>query len=363
MPKKKEKMNRLFRHITWLALTGIILTVAGCAYDDTVRDLREQPADSQGLAISFNNGIIDNPILRTRAVTLLSDHMASMGVWGWQTTPEGATERLFINQNVTFSAPQAKWTYSPVKYWEPKSTYWFCAYAPHSGDVPGVTVSIDSATHAFSIVGVTLQGCNTIDSGVPAPPANFSKVEDTDWMIDRTGQSMAGIYRNEVTFSMQHILSKLCIRVRRSYAIMHDTLMSLTVDSIKIGNFVSQGNFTQYMADDPVELAYEWTRIDTLPRYTVTSAKYASIPDSAAYILETLLIPQRLDDNQYLQIWYNIGDKNHFNNRISLNSLFNGFETGYNYVITITAGPEPIKFDAGIQDWNNDTAHEMIMKK
>ena len=57
----RTKMNRLFRHITRLALAGIILTVAGCAYDDTVRDLREQTGGGEGLAISFSNGVIENP--------------------------------------------------------------------------------------------------------------------------------------------------------------------------------------------------------------------------------------------------------------------------------------------------------------
>lgn len=350
-------MNRLFRHITRIAMSGIILTVAGCAYDDAVRDLREQGTESEGLAISFSNGIIENPIKRTRAVTLLSDHTESMGVWGWQTTPEGVTERLFINQNVTFSTPLAKWTYNPVKYWEQKSTYRFCAYAPHSDSVPEVTVTIDSATHAISFKGVTLRGSNTIDSGVPAPPANFGRVEDTDWMLDRTGQSMAGIYRSEVIFNMQHILSKLCIRVRRSSTFYPDSILSMAIDSLKIGDFICQGDFTQATDDSPQSLAAEWTPVDTLPRYTITSAKHVSVPDSAVYILESLIIPQQVLSNQYIRVWYNIGNAGGYINRIdnifSLQDLFSRFEAGKNYVITVTIGPDPIRFDAGVQDWSS----------
>ena len=224
-------MNRLSRHIAKLILAGMILTVGGCAYDDTVRDLREQKADSESLAISFSNGIIDNPLpMLTRAVTMLSDHMETMGVWGWQTTSEGVTECLFLNQEVAFSASLAKWTYSPLKYWDTRSKYRFYAYAPHSGSVPGVTVAIDS-THAVSISGVTLTGCNTIDSGVPYPPANFSHVTDIDWMLDRTGQSMDGIYRNEVMFNMQHILSKICVRIRRSDTALPDSLLTISIDN------------------------------------------------------------------------------------------------------------------------------------
>ena len=354
-------MNRLFRHITQMVMAGLILAMTGCAYDETVRELREQPADSQGLAITFSDGIIDNPVrIRTRAqaLTLLSDHTRSMGVWGWQTTPEGVTERPFLNQEVTFSTPQDKWTYNPVKYWEYKSTYRFCAYAPHSGSVPGVTASIDSITHAISIKGVTLEGSNTIDSGVPEPPANFARVADTDWMLDRTGQSMAGITRSEVMFCMQHILSKLCIRVCRSDGYKRDSLVSINVDSLKIGSFISQGDFTQTMSDSPLALAAEWTPVDTLPRYTVTSAKNVSVPDSAVYILETLLIPQSVGDGQKIRIWYNMGSKGGYVNRMdnifSLNDLFGRFEAGKNYVITVIIGPDPIKFDGGVVDWSDN---------
>lgn len=359
-------MNRLFRHLAKLLLAGIILTVAGCAYDDAVREVHKQPTGSEGLAIAFSNGIIDNPVrIRTRAVkvSLLSDHTNSMGVWGWQTTPEGQVERLFLNQDVTFNTPTAKWTYNPVKYWDYKSNYRFSAYAPHSESVPGVTALIDNLTHAITITGVTLEGSNTIDSGVPAPPANFCSVPDVDWMIDRTGQSMAGFYRTEVMFNMQHILSKLCIRVARAATLPRDSVIAVTVDSIKIGSFIAQGDFAQTMSNDPILMAQEWTPVDTLPRYDITSARHVSIPDSAVYVLESLLIPQHVDDSQHIQIWYKIGNDggyiNRMNNVFPLDNLYSVFETGKNYVITVTIGPDPIKFDAGVQDW---AGHQAVNK-
>ena len=349
-------MNRLFKHISRLTLAGIILTVAGCAYDDTVRDLREQAAVDEGLAISFSNGVIENPIKRTRAVTLLSDHTESMGVWGWQTTPEGVTERLFLNQEVTFSAPEAKWTYNPVKYWEQKSTYRFCAYAPHSSRVPEVEFAIDSATHAFSFKGVTLQGCNTISNGgVPELPSNFSNVADVDWMIDRSGQSMAGINRTEVVFNMQHILSKLCIRLRRG-DYQPASKITVIIDSLRIGNFICQGDFTQAMTDSVKALAAEWTPIDTLPRYNLEISN-VTVPDQPIYVIESLCIPQRITSDHTLSIWYRIGKPGHYMSRmddsLSLKSLFNSFDAGKSYMISITIGPDPIKFDAGVNDWSS----------
>ena len=359
-------MNRLFRHMVTLTLVGLILSVASCTYDDSIRNLRE-PKHGESMAIAFSNGIIDSPVtMYTRALALLSDHMESMGVWGWQTTQEGVTERLFQNQNVTFSTSLDKWTYSPLKYWEAKSTYKFFAYAPHSSTDPGVTASIDPNTHSINLTGVTLKGYNTIDSGVPSPPGNFGTVPDIDWMLDRTGQSMTGIYRTEVIFNMQHILSKLSVRVRRSTSFLPDSIISINIDSLKLGSFVSQGDFVQSIDNTSLTLPVEWTPVDTMPRYTVTSAKHVSIPDSAVFVLESLLIPQHVDGSQYIRVWYNIGNSggyiSHIDNIFSLNELFAGFEAGKSYVITVTIGPDPIRFDAGVQDWNNNYADRSINK-
>lgn len=346
-------MKRLTGRITTLFLTGIILT--GCTYDESVRELRSNPTDPSQ-AITFANGLIDNPIT-TRAVTLLSDHMNSMGVWGWQTTPLGTIERPFINQEVTFSVPEAKWTYLPLKYWENNSTYRFCAYAPHEKTVPGVSVSIDTVTRAISINGVTMHGCNTITEGMPTPPANFGTVDDIDWMVDRFGQNMIGLNRGQVTFNMQHILSKICVRIARSKTFLPDSVEHMSLDSLKITGFVSQGNFEQSLKNDSIGILAEWTPIDTLPRYDVVSAKGVSIPDSALYVMESLLVPQRANDDQYIHIWYNIGSSDGYIGRyyyvMKLNDVFGRFMAGRNYLLTLIIGPEAITFDSGVSGWND----------
>lgn len=346
-------MNRLFKNMTSILLAGIILT--GCSYDDAVRQLSDSGKDSQRL-ITFSNSVIDKPVI-TRAVTLLSDHMYSMGVWGWQTTPFGSVERLFLNQEVTFNVSEAQWTYRPPKYWDYNSTYRFCAYAPHSSSVPGVTASIDSVTQAISIKGVTLQGSNTIDSGVPAPPANFGSVQDIDWMIDRYGQNLPGVTRSLVTFNMQHILSKICVSVRHDDTFPIDTLEYMTLDSLEISNFISQGDFTQCIDNDSIGILREWTPVDTLPRYSINSAHNVSIPDTAVYVMESLLIPQLSDDSQYIRIWYTIGNrsgyKGHFYYIFKLNEVFSRFMGGRNYQLALIIGPQVIKFDSGVSGWDD----------
>ena len=44
----------------------------------------------------------------------------------------------------------------------------------------------------------------------------------------------------------------------------------------------------------------------------------------------------------------------------SLTGLFQSFEAGKNYVITVTIGPDPIQFDGGVQDWSSFDADNLI---
>lgn len=349
-------MNRLFRHTAMLILAGALLT--GCVYDDTVRDVLDNNSGSESLAIAFNDGFIDNPV-RTKAVDLplLSHHMNTMGVWGWQSTPIETVECLFRNQEVTFNSSLGKWTYSPVKYWENNSTYKFCAYAPHANSVPGATATIDPATMRISISGVTLNGSNTLSTAAGETPANFAGVEDVDWMIDRNVQSMSGMQHNIVSFNMQHILSKLCIRVERSSAFLSESEVAVTIDSITIGNFIRQGDFTATSNSTPELQATEWTPVDTLPRYTMCSAKNVSVPDTAVYVMESLLIPQTANPGQIIQIRYKIGNPggfiNEFNATFRLDEKFDRFLPGCNYIITFKIGPDVITFDGGQSGWED----------
>lgn len=360
-------MNRLFRHIANLILAGAILT--GCAYEDTVRSVREYRTGRDSLAIAFNDGFIENPV-RTRAVDLpltpLSSHMNTMGVWGWQTTSIEAVECLFLNKEVTFNGSLGKWTYSPVKYWDNNSTYRFCAYAPHDNSVPGVIASIDSTSLRISICGVTLNGSNTISKGVPELPGNFADVEDIDWMIDRNVQTMAGINHNEVAFNMQHILSKICVRVMRGDTFLPDSVMGVVIDSITIGDFIRQGDFIQSRKAAPEVLAKEWTPIDTMPRYTLCSARNVSVPDSALYVMESLLIPQPVNTTQEIDIWYRIGNPggyiNTFHNTFYLDEQFTQFLPGHNYILTFIVNPDCITFDGGQSGWNDVEWNNITIK-
>ena len=346
-------MNRPFRHTAMIFLSGLFLT--GCAYDDTVRSLREQ-TDGEGLAITFDNGLIDKPVI-SRATTLLSDHSSTMGVWGWQESQEGGIERLFRNQEVTFNPSIRKWTYTPVKYWESHSTYRFYAYAPHSSHGQGAKIAIDSATYAISIKDIRLKGSNTITAGVPEAPGNFSQVEDIDWMIDRSCQNVAGNVHNEVTFNMQHILAKLSIRISNTTTLTNAGV-AINLDSILIDSLICQGDFTQCFSGAE-NTASEWTLVDAA-RYNLSSLHNVAVSGTMLYVMESLLIPQQVDSTRYIHIWYNIGKQGGYNTpfniHLRLDRIFQLFESAKSYVLTIAIGPDMIQFDSGVTEWDNTEA-------
>ncbi len=363
-------MLRMARHtMAWLAAGMMLLTA--CQYDGIVSDFHKESGYIDSMAISFGNGVIDNPV-HTRSVTLLSEHMNTMGVWGWQTTKDGEVGCLFRNQEVTFNAALDRWTYSPERYWEEGSSYKFYAYAPHANSANGATVSIDEQTGYISIGNVSLAGDNTMDSAAQVLPyGKFSSVSDIDWMIDRAGRIVPKEQiRTRVTFNMQHILAKFNVIVIASSGVQVDGTQ-VVLDSMTIGSFVSKGSFIQKLDHSPVNgdsldmAAKEWT-IDTLStRYDLNSTRNATIDNAGRCVIESLLLPQNVTDSQQVTISYSLhsadGHVERFLFRANLSEAFNSFKCANNYTLYITIGPEVITFDAGTTLWDDgDVSSEWI---
>ena len=99
-------------------MAAAITLMAGCRYDGMVSDPLQETRNRESLAITFGNGVADNP-LHTRAATrYLSDLDTTMGVWGWFVDMDGIERRIFNNQLVKYGAESNKWTYLPEKYWQ-----------------------------------------------------------------------------------------------------------------------------------------------------------------------------------------------------------------------------------------------------
>ena len=355
-------MLKLARHraLGWLAA---VMLLAGCQYDSIVNDFRQESGHNDSLAISFGNGVIDNPI-RTRSVSLLSQHTNTMGVWGWQTTLGNEVVCLFNNTDVTYN-PGTQWTYSPARYWEKGSSYRFYAYAPHGSTVPQSTVSINEQTGRFTIQNVVLNGGNTMSNAAKQTPSgSFISVDDTDWMIDRTGQTVTPdkIY-SRVTFNMQHILAKFNVIVKTSGA-LSTAGKTVVIDSLSIGEFVSKGSFTQMLDHSPVagvaaDSVDEWTIDTASPRYTIQGTRGAVVNGSGCCVIESLLLPQDVTAQQLVSISYTIrtkgGHVEHFKHQFMLDEAFeSSFRCATDYTLYITIEPVVITFDSNSTKWENE---------
>jgi len=338
------------------------LTTAGCQSELFI-DYQEYRQQTEADTIDFVGGFIDKPI-NTRSTSLLADHTASMGVWGWQTTSDNEKVQLFDNQAVVYSNATNEWTYSPKKFWSNDSYYNFYAYAPHSGST-AATVTIDQTTGRFNIDGITLEGSN-IMYNTPSRTTSgiFKETTDIDWMVDHTGLAGAkSLFGKQVTFNMQHILAKLNVKVRISSFLEADA-NTVTLDSLIIGTFVGYGSFEQKLDHTPDpenetdNAAQEWTIDTTRPRYSINGAKNIEIDAAGYYVIESLLIPQNVGAGNTVKITYTMtsgSQTEKFTSIFDLDKMFDRFTSGNNYTLIITIAPDIITFDAGSSRWDEQT--------
>lgn len=351
-------MKKLFKDISVLMLGGLI---AGCQQGDILTEILGQEEGEQQ-AIGFVGGYIDNPVSTRATVTRLDAHMNSMGVWGWQKTGSDDESLLFNNQAVMYNNEKDKWEYSPVKYWDNKTTYRFFAYAPYESSVTGSNVTFDSDSHV-NITGITLNGDNVMyPQAQRGPLNNFSSVDDVDWLIDRTGQ--CGTHAelgNMVTFNMQHLLAKLTVKMRTSYDNAEVGMTGVRLDSMRIGDFIGAANFKQQLNHTPTQTddyASEWEINAGAPLYKIESTRNAGIDTEGLYVLESLIIPQEVTGAQYVDIYYSVeyasDDVERFHYRFTLDQVFDKFMGGSNYTLILTVGADVITFDSGVSDWEDE---------
>lgn len=349
-----------FKDILLYSVLATMLTA--CDGERLVMDV--SAPDSQA-AIGFDGGFVD-AMTRGAGSLSLDVFARSMEVWGWRSDDTGsAVEKLFDGQKVTFDTVQGMWTYSPIKYWDGNSTYRFAAIAPYA-DRSVNRVTVDSLTSFVKIDSVMTDGTNLQDSATNAERLSFLGTTQKDWLVARAGQTAAGSARDAVNFTMQHILSKLNVRVKLS----QDMISSPGLDSVKVsmfsvGKFMATANFEQKLAATPSPQqasVQEWTQNASALDSITLSGMQDSVKLSAdwMYVQESLLIPQKFLSSQDMKLRYTIfstgGVSESFTFTIDLASLFSQFSidrlsTGYNYTISLVIDVDSIQFDAGMDAW------------
>ena len=337
----------------------LLLSLTACQQEVLTEEKR--PALPQEAPISFTRGMVDNV---SRVGNGLEEYATTMGVWGWR-KQDGEKEQVFRHQRVYYDQAEQGWFYSPLKYWNTRSTYDFYAYAPYEPSL--VTIEDGKWIH---IVGVSVAGENVQET----PHAQEVKVfsQDTDWMVARAGQTdVPGTYGATVQFCMQHVLSKLNVRIRTSQE-MADATTSVTLDELTIGTFAASGSFAQQLLHTPVTAAEraveEWTLAPGAQGLTLGRTTGCTIPTSYSYVLESLLLPQAVDMDDALQMAYTLhyadGHGETFRYSLLLREASADFETlvsGCNYTLSFTIAPSSIQFQASAYQWADGETGDLAL--
>jgi len=251
----------------------------------------------------------------------LSAHHLNFAVWGYKNT-EGAL--VFNNQTVEYKEWDAvnsgnfTWNYTPLRYWDKAATtYYYYAAAPQTdengatidwGFDDNVTAKDKQNAHSFKLTDATLYGSNLsaiaasqtqnytttyVESFINAPKIGSTNAkQDIDYMIaEPKSVGTANFTSSPVELKFIHILSRLNVTIKKGTTL--DAAAVVTLKSLEVVNLNSVGTFTESSngatsarpgAND------RWSAQGT--QYTLFSIQDYVVTNSAAYVLQSLVIPQ-----------------------------------------------------------------------
>jgi len=328
-----------------VASAMLLLLMVSCQEQTVLVDLPPEtpdPKDSSWV-IGFESGFVDGRVLTRSESTLLEDYNTTMGVWGWRSNASVSNEATFINQCVSWNG--SEWAYSPVKFWVAGSSYTFYAYSPYRSE----NVSVNTGTGMISISGIQADG--------------------TDWMVSRGGYSVLRATRGTVQLVMQHLLFSNKVRARISSQLANDPAVdSVTINNVVMTPFIASADFEQKLTHTPSaeteweEGHSEW-KLNNTDKYTLLYNRGDTLSTEFLSLINELCIPQQLTSDMSLRVdWsihYSDGRTESYVFAETLSNIFcdlpHQYFTGGNaYVISLTVGPEVIKFDSGVTEWTDD---------
>lgn len=162
------------------------------------------------------------------AGTLRTDGKA-FGVWGYSTfgtPPTATTTTVFDNQEVKYrklTETTGVWEYSPLKFWDSRSSYEFYAYYPHK--TSGVT--IDATSKNITVTDFTVAS---------------AVADHVDLMLAGKVERAVGEAITKVDFNFNHLLSNINLSFKKA-AQIENTKVTLT--SVKIYGMNQKGTFVQ----------------------------------------------------------------------------------------------------------------------
>ena len=315
------------------------LTFASCS-SENVEDLGGNQA-SQQVAIGFD-GYLGRSAVDTRGSesTTATIQGVGFGVFGNYSTTDGSTptygQNLFMNQPVTYSSKETKWTYSPVKYWPTEGHIDFLAYAPY--DKAQKKLIDNNKNLVFTVNSdVTTQ----IDF-LWANAANKTKAS------------------GKVNFTFNHALAKIGYSVKSNADYDQTTI---TVTSIKLvgsedekkNAFYTKGTIDLSKANG-ADALWKTVPTDTKQNFTwFTGSQNLTAATNNADNNYLFVIPQDFsgtENNLYVVVEYTVktGETAELKNKVA-RPITTKFLQGKAYMINLIIGLTPIEFEAKVDLW------------
>lgn len=322
------------------------LTFASCS-SESVEDLGGNQT-SQQVAIGFD-GYLGRSAVDTRGtesdITAIQAENVGFGVFGNYSTTDGSTptygQNLFLNQSVTYSSTETKWTYSPVKYWPTEGHIDFLAYAPYDKTQKKL---LDSKNLVFMV------------------NSDVTKQIDFLWAnaANQTKANNSGT--NKVKFNFNHALAKIGYSVKSKDNYDQTTI---TVTSIKLvgsedekkNAFYTKGTIDLSQANG-ADALWKTVPTDTKQNFTwftgsqnLTAA--ATNNDVNNYLF---VIPQDFTgtaNNLYVVVEYTVTTGNSVITNKVHKDISKKFLQGKAYMINLTIGLTPIEFNAEVNSWTD----------
>lgn len=268
---------------------------------------------------------------------------------------------LFINQQVTYSSEDKKWTYSPLKYWPTQGHIDFLAYAPYVKN----TLLTDSK------INFTVE-------------QNVADQKDLLW-ANAENQTNAN---KPVSFTFNHALAKIgyTVKLKGAYSNATITLNKITMAGSK------DETTKAFYSEGTIDLATKITSPATNPWTSTSTDKQNFNWFSGDYVLPVpasgtepspshpdkdnngnidkdkdylFVIPQDFSktengaDKLYVIVDYTIkytkfneGEAKEMKSTVTSPIVMN-FLQGKAYMINLTIGLTPIDFDANVTTWEN----------
>lgn len=332
---------------SFLLIATVAVMMAACSETDSIKD------NNEDVAIGFSSPYLSKPTKAEITDSWKTTNGSTFGVFGYKTTTQ-----LFDNETVTYGT---SWTHPTVRYWDKSASaataYKFYAYAPH---ISGVTINNGLFTVPLSTqVFADATTAATVDLCVAQAIEGIGYGNAT--YTDPAGT---------VTFTFNHMLSKLSFKVKKVSTLTYDVKLNSLYVGFPTGTGVSWTQATKpaaatatgaitYATYTPATANTYSTEIVSGKSQTVNDSEGAVIADAHSFIVtpvgnvtnSTAITNHAINVKVGYTIDYdtNASDDVHVYDEQEAYGVANiAFAQGNHYYLTIIINPDKIEFDVKI---------------